>query len=621
MKPFYLLVYLLTIAPLLMVAADDPYATQLFQKNCASCHDSASGAAGRVPQVAVLKTMTPAAILRTLESGVMKQQAAPLSADERLKLASLIGTAVTAEKRPEELANRCAAGAPFKDGVSLEEAPRWASWGGGLTNMRFQSAKDAGFQAEDLPRLKLKWAFAFPDTSTMRSQPAVYRGQVFVGGQDGSIYALDAATGCAHWSTTVQSQIRSGITVGEIGANPAVFFGDSAGYVYALDGTTGKQLWKIRPDDHPASTVTATPVFYQGRVYLGSASREEALSVSTAYPCCSFRGSETAVDAATGKVVWKRYMIPEAAKQRAKSKNGGGAWGPSGVGVWTAPTLDPEHDTMYVTTGDNYSDPPTPMSDAVVALRLSTGEILWSKQFTAKDAWNSSCQLPGKVNCPNSDGPDWDFASSAALVPLANGKRVLLLGQKSAVVYAIDPDKKGQALWQSRIGEGGTVGGIEWGPATDGRNMYVALSDVRFRVTLKPGSNDRTYELDPDKGGGMFAFRVDNGERIWQTPPPGCGGRPACSPAQSSAVSAIPGAVFSGSEDGHLRAYSTANGKIVWDYDTSHDYQTVNGIPGRGGAIDVAGPVAAGGMLFAVSGYPARGGKPGNVLLAFSLEP
>jgi polyvinyl alcohol dehydrogenase (cytochrome) len=261
------------------------------------------------------------------------------------------------------------------------------------------------------------------------------------------------------------------------------------------------------------------------------------------------------------------------------------------------------------------------MSDAVVALRLSTGEILWSKQFTAKDAWNSSCQLPGKVNCPDSDGPDWDFASSAALVSLPNGKRALLLGQKSAVVYAIDPDKKGQALWQSRIGEGGTVGGIEWGPATDGRNMYVALSDVRFRVALKPGSNDRTYELDPDKGGGIFAFRVDNGERIWQTPPPGCGGRPACSPAQSAAISAIPGAVFSGSEDGHLRAYSTTNGKIVWDYDTAHDYKTVNGVPGRGGAIDVAGPVAAGGMLFAVSGYPARGGKPGNVLLAFSLEP
>jgi polyvinyl alcohol dehydrogenase (cytochrome) len=168
----------------------------------------------------------------------------------------------------------------------------------------------AGFQADDLPRLKLKWAFAFSDTSTMRSQPAVYRGRIFVGGQDGSLFALDAATGCVHWSTAVQSQVRSGITVGEVGGNPSVFFGDSAGYVYALDGATGKQLWKMRPDDHHAASVTATPVFHQGRLYVGSASREESLSISSAYACCTFRGSESAVDAATGKVIWKRYMIP-----------------------------------------------------------------------------------------------------------------------------------------------------------------------------------------------------------------------------------------------------------------------------------------------------------------------
>jgi polyvinyl alcohol dehydrogenase (cytochrome) len=269
----------------------------------------------------------------------------------------------------------------------------------------------------------------------------------------------------------------------------------------------------------------------------------------------------------------------------------------------------------------NYTNPPTSMSDALVALRMSTGEILWSKQFTAKDAWNSSCQLPGKVNCPDSEGPDFDFAASPALMALPSGKRAILLGQKSAIVYAVDPDRKGQILWQSRIGEGGTVGGIEWGPATDGRNMYVALSDIRFQVARKPGSNDRTYELDPSKGGGLFAFRVDNGERIWQTPPQGCQGRPACSPAQSAAITVIPGVVFSGSADGRLRAYSTSDGKVIWNFDTVRDFETVNGVPGRGGAIDVAGPVIAGGTLFTVSGYPARGGSPGNVLLAFSPEP
>ena len=608
-----LYLFLLIATPVLF-AADDPYAAQLFQKHCASCHDSAAGAGGRIPQVSVLKSMTPLAIQKTLESGVMKAQAAPLSADERLKIASFLGTAVTLERKREEIANPCPAGAGWSDG------PAWASWGGGLTNTRFQSAKDAGLRAEDVPRLKLKWAFAFSDTSTLRSQPAVYRRRVFAGGQDGSVFSLDAATGCVHWATMVQSQVRSGITIGEAAGNPAVFFSDSAGYVYALDAASGKQVWKVRADEHPASTVTATPVFHQGRLYIGAASREEALSVAPGYACCTFRGSESALDASTGKVLWKTYMIADAAKARPKTKQGSAALGPSGAGVWTSPVLDPDHDTMYVTTGDNYSDPPTPMSDALVAMKMSTGAVLWSKQFTAKDAWNSSCQLPGKVNCPDSDGPDWDFASSAILVPLPNGKRALLLGQKSAVVYAVDPDRRGQILWQSRIGEGGTVGGIEWGSATDGRNVYVALSDIRFEVNLKPGTNDRGYNLDPNKGGGLFAFRIDNGERMWQTPPPGCGTRRPCSPAQSAAVTAIPGVVWSGAEDGHLRGYSTTDGKIIWDYDTAHEYKTVNAIPGRGGAIDVAGPVVAGGMLFAVSGYPARGGLGGNVLLAFGLE-
>jgi polyvinyl alcohol dehydrogenase (cytochrome) len=605
---------LFLLAPLAALAAEDPYAAQLFQKHCASCHNSEAGASGRVPQVSVLKTMTPAAIQKTLESGVMKTQAAPLSPDERLRIASLIGTAVTVERKREEIANPCAPGTGWSDGSA------WASWGGGLGNTRFQTAKDAGLRAEDVPRLKLKWAFAFPDTSTMRSQPAVYRGRVFAGGQDGSVYALDALTGCMHWATTVQSQVRSGITVGEAAGKPTVFFGDSAGYVYALDAASGKQLWKMRPDEHAASTVTATPVYHEGRLYVGAASREESLSVAPGYVCCTFRGSESAIDPANGKALWKTYMIADAPRVRPKTRLGSAAWGASGAGVWTSPALDPARDIMYVATGDNYSDPPTNMSDAVVALRMSSGAILWSKQFTAKDAWNSSCQLEGKVNCPDSDGPDFDFASSPILTSLPNGRRALLLGQKSAVIYAVDPDRRGQILWQARIGEGGTVGGIEWGSATDGRNVYVALSDVRFEVKLKPGSNDRGYSLDPNKGGGLFAFRIDNGERMWQAPPPGCGERRPCSPAQSAAVTAIPGVVWSGAADGHLRGYSTSDGRIVWDYDTAREYQTVNKEPGRGGAIDVAGPVVAGGMLFAVSGYPARGGLPGNVLLAFGTD-
>ncbi len=485
--------------------------------------------------------------------------------------------------------------------------------------MRFQPAKEAGFKSEDVPKLTLKWAFAFPDTAVLRSQPAVYRGRVFAGSPDGSVYSLDAETGCVYWITTVTAEVRSGITVAEMDGKPTLFFGDSSGNIYGLDAATGKQLWKLSLDEHPAAKATSTPVFYKGRLYVGIASLEEALSVSPGYVCCTFRGSVSAVQASDGKVMWKTSMIEETPKPQPKNKRGAAVMGPSGIGVWTAPTLDPDRDIMYVTTGDNYSDPPTAFSDAVVALQISTGRILWSKQLTAGDSWNSSCYVTGKVNCPDSDGPDFDFASSASLVTLRNGKRALLVGQKSGMAYALDPDRRGEVLWQARVGKGGTVGGIEWGGATDGRNFYVALSDVAFDVALKPGSNDRQYELNPNEGGGIFAFRADDGQRIWQTPPPGCGDRRPCSPAQSAAITAVPGAVFSGALDGHLRAYATTNGKIIWDYDTNREFKTVNGLPGHGGALDVGGPVVAGGMLFVNSGSAQRNGLPGNVLLAFGV--
>src|SRR5215831_15596466 len=612
MKPFYLFLTTFLFTPTLLRGAEDPYAAQLFKQHCASCHEVAAAAPGaRIPPVSVLKSMTPTAILRAMEGGIMRTQAAVMSANERQAVANFLGTAVTVERRRDQLATSCPAAALWKNG------PGWSSWGAGLTNMRFQAEREAGLRVEDVPRLVVKWAFAFPDTAVLRSQPAVYRGRVFVGSQDGSVYSLDAETGCVYWITTVQAEVRSGITVAEVDAKPTLIFGDSSGYLYALDGATGKQLWKFSLDEHAAAKATSTPVFYQGRLYVGASSLEEALAVSPSYVCCTFRGSVSAVQASDGKLLWKTSMIEETAKPQPKNKKGSEVMGPSGVGVWTAPTLDTSRDIMYVTTGDNYSDPPTPFSDAVLALQMSTGRILWSKQLTAGDAWNSSCYLENRVNCPDSDGPDFDFASSAALVTLANGRRALLLGQKSGMAYAIDPDRRGEILWQARVGKGGTVGGIEWGGATDGRNFYVGLSDVAFDVALKPGTNDRQYELDATKGGGMFAVRADTGQQIWQTPPPGCKERRPCSPAQSAAITAIPGVVFSGALDGHLRAYSTTDGKIIWDYDTDREFKTTNNLAGHGGALDVGGPIIAGGMLFVNSGSAQRNGLPGNVLLAF----
>jgi polyvinyl alcohol dehydrogenase (cytochrome) len=291
-------------------------------------------------------------------------------------------------------------------------------------------------------------------------------------------------------------------------------------------------------------------------------------------------------------------------------------WGPSGAPIWSSPAIDPKKNIIYATTGDNYSDPATRTSDAFMALDIDTGKILWTRQMTPKDAYTSACRMPDKTACPAVNGPDFDFASPPILITLPNGKRALLAGQKSGVVHALDPDQQGEVLWSTRVGQGGTMGGVQWGSAVDQNNIYVALSDIG-RITL-PYSN--STDADPKRGGGMYALRIATGERVWYTPPPGCGDRPRCSPAQSAAVTAIPGLAFSGSVDGHLRAYSTADGKIVWDFDSERTYATVNGVPGRGGSIDGAGPVLVGGMLFVNSGYPTAGGQPGNVLLAFSVD-
>jgi polyvinyl alcohol dehydrogenase (cytochrome) len=260
------------------------------------------------------------------------------------------------------------------------------------------------------------------------------------------------------------------------------------------------------------------------------------------------------------------------------------------------------------------------MSDAIVALNLETGSVVWSQQTTPNDVYNSSCGTRG-ANCPEDAGPDFDYGAAAMLVRAPDGRELLVAGQKSGVVYGLDPGNKGRILWETRVGKGGTNGGVQWGMATDGRYVYASVSDVvRIgRVTGPTPIGDA--QLDPTQGGGLTALTVADGGKVWFSPAPPCDPpRPGCSPAQPGALTAVPGAVFSGSMDGHVRAFSTADGKVLWDFDTRRPYRTSNGVPGQGGSLDGAGPVVVGGMLFVNSGYPRFGGTPGNVLLAFTVD-
>jgi len=591
-------------------ARDTQEGAAIYQKHCAACHDS-----GRAAGREALKRLSPERILLTLESGTMMIIGSRRTASERRALAEFLsaksfGTEPASRLPPDAFCQDTASPLPDKP----FSGPFWNGWGAGPANQRFQTAAAAGLRAGNVPRLQLKWAFGFPDDIWANAQPAVAAGRIFAGSAGGHVYSLNAATGCIYWVLEAEAPVRTAISIGAAGARPAIYFGDLHANVYAAGAATGNVLWKVRVDEHSEARITGAPALDGNRLFVPVASSEEISATDPSYECCRFRGSVVALDAASGKTIWKTYTIPDPPRRTRKNKSGTQLWAPSGGAVWSAPTIDHKRRAIYVGTGNSYSDPPAATTDAILALDMDSGKVLWVQQLTAGDAFNLACPGADKTNCPEASNVDFDFGSSPILVELAGGRRMLVAGQKSAVVHALDPDHEGAVLWQRRVGRGGTLGGIQWGPAADGEKAYVAVSDIMRQMT--PAG----LVLDPKTGGGLFALHLTNGELAWSAPPPGCGDRRPCSPAQSAAVTVIPGVVFSGSSDGHLRAYSVDDGKIVWDFDAVREFKTVNGVEARGGSFDGPGPVIAGGSLYVTSGYGAMGGIPGNILLAFSVD-
>jgi polyvinyl alcohol dehydrogenase (cytochrome) len=585
-------------------AAQKVSGAQVYQTRCAQCHENV--AATRAPSRDALEKMAASRILRTLDFGLMMGVAYPLTREEREAVANYLGKGV---EPAIPAAVFCSAGRRPLNGAA---AGNWNGWSPSATNARFQAK--GGVVREQVPRLKLKWAYGFAGDVTAFAAPTVINGTVFVGSAGGVVQALEAKTGCLHWTFQANGPVRMAIVAVANGAGYSLLFGDQIGWFYSLDAKTGKLLWKHRVDEHEGTRLTGSPAVYQGVVFVGAASWEETRSIEPHYACCTFRGSVTALRVADGSQVWKTYTV-DPPKKTGVNKAGAERWGPSGAPVWSAPTVDAKRGAIYVTTGDNYSSPATATSDAVMAMDIATGKIRWTQQTNPNDAYTSACRNHGP-NCPQEDGPDYDFGSSALLLSLASGKGILVAGQKSGMVYGLDPDEKGKILWQTRVGQGGRNGGVQWGMASDGQAVYAATSDLSG--VLNAGGAVGSATFDPAKGGGLTALRPADGTKIWFAAPEPCDPpRPGCSPAQSQAVTAISGVVFSGSVDGHLRAFSAQDGKVLWDFDTAKSYSTVNGVEAKGGSLDGAGPVVADGKLFVNSGYPRNGGMPGNVLLAF----
>ena len=592
-----------TLLSALPGAAQDGAA--LYASHCTQCHDSGSP---RVPSRTTIGQFAPERIVSALENGTMRTEGASLSEGERRAIAVFVSGRALGALAPAPPAPRCAdASTPLN--VRPAEAS-WNGWGAGTANNRFQTAAGARLTPAQIPTLQLKWSFGFAGDLMAAAQPVVIGGRVFVGSTSGRVYSLNLRSGCLYWTFDADTTVRAAISVGEAGGKVLAYFGDIRANVYAVDASTGALVWKRKVDDHQAARVTGAPALHSGRLYVPVSSTEEVIGASPQYECCTFRGSVVALDAASGSVLWKTYTIPDPAKPTRTNKVGTQLYGPSGAAVWSSPTIDAKGGLVYVSTGDSYSDPTAATSDAVLGLDLQTGAVRWSQQITKNDAWNLACiGAADRANCPEANGPDFDFGSPPMLVALPGGTRLLVVGQKSGLVHALDPDNGGRIVWSTRVGKGGVLGGVEWGTATDGTQVYAGVSDVAF----KEGG-----ALDPSEGGGLVALGVTDGRIVWKAAAPGCGERAKCSPAQSAPVTAVPGAVFSGSVDGHIRAYDAANGRIIWDADTAREFETVNHVRARGGSIDYAGPTIVDGVVLLTSGYGLMGGATGNVLVAFT---
>ncbi|RIV23757.1 dehydrogenase [Fibrisoma montanum] len=575
---------------------------ELYKATCDNCHKADAGM--KAPGYLVLAQMPPRAILAALETGKMREQARALTTDQKKAIVRyLTGKAVTETTLPKE------AYTPFSlpSGKGLVHH---SGWGGNLEGTGFRSAEQAGMSAATVGKLKLKWAFAIPEANQVRSKPAIVGDWLILGTQFGDVYCLNKTTGKIGWQFAAKAAVRGAISVVEQGSTLRAYFADNSTNVYALDVRTGKLLWESKSGQHPQSGVTGSVAVYNNRVYVPITSIEVASVLDPAYPCCSSSGEIVALDAQTGRTVWRHRVIPEEAREVGKRKDGKPFYGPSGAIVWSSPTVDTKRGLLYYGTGENYTAPATTSSDAIQALDLRTGKLVWSFQATKDDTWNMAC--PYSPNCPEKAGPDHDFGMAPLLVRQPDGSDMLTVGQKSGFVYGLSPDN-GKLIWKTRIGKGSALGGIHWGMATDGRLVYAANADNKYAMDPKV---DSLIKPSP----GLYALDVRTGKVVWKAAAPPCEGRAGCIEANSAAPVVVPGVVFAGGLDGHIRAYATADGALLWDYNTMHDYETVNGVPGKGGAIDGPSPVVADGMLFVNSGYGMFGEKPGNVLLAFEVD-
>jgi polyvinyl alcohol dehydrogenase (cytochrome) len=583
----------------------------IFQRQCTSCHGNS--AVERAPTPQQLREFPPERIYAALTSGPMKSVGDTLSDTERRQVSeSLAGRPMGSGSSGSalEMKNRCLVNSQLPDPAT---SPSWNGWGAGLENTRYQPDEQAQLSQAQVPHLTLKWVFGLPNATSSYSQPTIVSGRIFVGADTGQVYSLDAASGCVYWSYQSKAAVRNAMTIGKIsghhGVRLAVYFGDVKANAYALDAQTGSLIWTRKVERHYTDRVTAAPAFFQGRLYVPISSWEEFAAATPDYPCCTSVGAVAALDANTGKQIWKSYVISERPKPIRRNAKGVQQWAPAGGSVWNTPTIDPKRQAIYFGTGDATTSPAALTSDSVLALSLRSGKRIWSYQVTKNDSFLGGCWDDKKSdNCPTRQGPDWDIPSSVMMSSVA-GKDRLIVGTKPGDILALDPDRRGALLWRSNVH--GVIAGD--GPPNPGIADFAKLSGVLWGGAV---AGDNAY-FGLTGAGGLAAVRIADGEVLWLNK---LGNTSDQRISNGAATSAIPGVIFVGDSNGILKAASATDGSILWQFDTKREFDAVNGVPTRGGSISAPGAVVVGGMVFVGSGYAVLSGTPGNAILAFSLN-
>ncbi len=594
-------------------AAKDHPGKAVYDQACAACHNNPE--ATRAPALDTLKAMRYQTLLYALNEGKMKVQAATLSATQKASVIDfLVGREATSD---EWLAPMMCS--PERRQVKLDAPATVTGFGFDPKNHRRLTASQTGLRTSDLRNLELAWALGFPKATAMRSQPAVVGSTLFLPVADAQrLFAIDiSAQPCVQWVYPHETPLRTSAAYGELrGGRKVVVFSDVASKVHMLDARSGERLWIQHVGLYQYSLTTGTPIIHDDRVYVPISQYEISLGGNDNHECCKTHGAVTALDAVTGKKLWTTHTMEEAKPVRDRG-DGKMIYGPSGAPIWNSPAIDARRGVLYVGTGEATSEPAAATTDAILALDLKDGRIRWTFQATENDIFLTGCfRNPQGLNCPKQTvNRDVDFGASVIIAQRSDGSDVLLAGQKSGTVWALDPDRNGKLVWRQDFGEGSPLGGIHWGIAYDGTRVFAPINRP-YGLKVPPGGTQKP---------GLHAVRVDTGAVEWTyAAQPDCSGKRAelvksCATniGFSGAPTVIDGAVVSGSLDGFLHVFDAKTGELLFKFDTARPFETLNGVTANGGAIDNASIVAANGMLFVNSGYGLFGQMPGNVLLAF----